>query len=179
MEDDPLDAVHAYVERAYIRLQAGEVIMRCMDTGSTIPIHQMVEALILAGPQNLSMLREMLAESGQRKIQVIDDLHQVFNDLKKNLKLYGVRLPEVKSAGSVSKLSSTSFLSILQEQGVTDEEVQTVCMQILKGSRDLIDSMSGNVILLEEIEMYLSDWLWGLAYQRAYQAIGKAGGYQV
>jgi hypothetical protein len=179
MEDDPLEAVHAFVERAYIRLQAGEVIMRCMDVGSTIPIHQMVEGLILSGPQNLGVLREMLVESGQRKIQIIDDLHQVINDLKKNLKNYGVQLSDIKSAGSVSTLSSPGFLELLKEQGVTDQEVQSLCLRILNESLDLIDSMSGNVVLLEDIELYLSDWLWGLAYQSAHKAIGKRGGYQV
>jgi hypothetical protein len=178
MKEDPLEAVHAFVERAYIRLQAGEVIMRCMDTGSSLPVHQMVEGLILAGPQSLGVLREILSESGQRKIQVIDDLHQVFNDLKKNLNHYGVQLLGVKNAGSISNLSSPRFLSMLQEQGVIDQEVQAVCVQILRESRDLIESMAGNVNLLEEIETYLADWLWGLAYQSAHQAYGEIRGYQ-
>jgi hypothetical protein len=178
MKDDPLDAVHAYVERVYIRLQAAEVIMRCMDTGSTIPIHQMVESLILAGSHNLGVLREMLVESGQRKIQIIDDLSQVLSDLKKNLKNYGVGLSEVKSASSVSTLSSTKFLDLLQEQGITDNEVQSLCMKILKESREIIDGMFGNVILLEEIENYLTDWLWGMAYQSAHEAFGRGKGLQ-
>jgi hypothetical protein len=179
VKDDPLDAVHAYVERAYIRLQAGEVIMRCMDTGSSVPLQQMVEGLILAGPQSLSVLREMLAESGQRKLQVIDDLHQVFSDLQKNLTQYGVHLAGLKGAVSIPGLTQAGFLIMLQEQGVTDEEVQTVCLRILKESRELMESMSGNVVLLEEIETYLADWLWGLAYECAHQALGELGCYLV
>jgi hypothetical protein len=179
VKDDPIDAVHAFVERAYIRLQAGDVIMRCMDTGSSSPIQQMVEGLILAGPKSLGVLREMLAESGQRKLQVMDDLQQVFSDLQKNLNQYGILLTGIKGALSIRGLTQATFLIMLQEQGVLDEEVQNTCLRLLKESRDLIDSMSVNVILLEEIETYLADWLWGLAYESAHHALGEAGGYQV
>jgi hypothetical protein len=179
VKDDALDAVHAFVERAYIKLHAGEVIMRSMDTGSSFPVQQMVEGLILAGPQSLSLLREMLVESSQRKLQILDDLHQVFSDLQKNLEQYGVQLSGVKSALSMLRISPGRYQSILQEQGIADEEALAVCTRLYKETRDLIESMSGNVNLLEEIEKYLADWLWGLACQSAHQALGEAGKYKV
>ena len=77
LADDPLDAVYSYVERAYIRLQAGDVLIRCLDDGSAAPIQQMVEALVLAGPRSMGVLQEILAEAEQRKGQIVDDLHQL------------------------------------------------------------------------------------------------------
>jgi hypothetical protein len=59
MADDPIDAVYSYVERAYVRLQAGDILIRCMEEGNALPMQQMVEGLVLAGPQSLSVLREM------------------------------------------------------------------------------------------------------------------------
>jgi hypothetical protein len=77
MADDPLDAVYSYVERAYIRLQAGDVLIRCLDEGYATPIQQMVETLVLAGPRSMGVLQEILAEAEQRKGQIMDDLHQL------------------------------------------------------------------------------------------------------
>src|SRR5512145_3099372 len=76
--DPSLDAVYAYVEKAYLRMQAGDVLVRCLEEESTIPMQQVVEGLVLAGPQSIAILREMLAESSQRKSQVQDDMHQVY-----------------------------------------------------------------------------------------------------
>lgn len=168
-DDDPLDAVYAFVERAYIRLQAGDVLLRCLELGNPSPMQSMVEGLVLAGPQSIGVMREMLAESAQRKMQVMDDLQQVFSEFETNLKNYGVRLRGMKNALEVTQLTSARFLALLQEHGVGDEEVQAVCLQILQDSRDLMDSMKGHVKLLEDIETYLQDWLWGLAYQSARQ----------
>ena len=65
MSDDPLDAVYSYVERAYIRLQAGDVLIRCLDEANAAPIQQMVETLILAGPGSIGVLQEILSEAEQ------------------------------------------------------------------------------------------------------------------
>ncbi|RPI30980.1 MAG: hypothetical protein EHM70_12565 [Chloroflexota bacterium] len=169
MSDDPLDAVYSFVERAYIRLQAGDVLIRCLEEGSSAPMQQMVESLVLAGPQSLNAMREMLAEAGQRKSQVLDDINQVFNQFENNLKSYGVYLDEVKNGLAVLQLTPVSFLAMLREQGITEEETQITCLQILHENRELIISLANHVRLLEEIETFLADWLWGLAYQSAHQ----------
>ena len=57
---DSLENIYAYAERAYVRLQAGDVFMRCMEEASVSPMHQMVEFLVLAGPESLDVLREIL-----------------------------------------------------------------------------------------------------------------------
>jgi hypothetical protein len=46
-----------------------------------------------------------------------------------------------------------------------DEEAQVTCMQILRDSQELAESLSSRIDILIEIEDYLKDWLWGLAYQ--------------
>ncbi len=171
MKEDPLDAVYSYVERAYIRLQAGDVLIRCLDESSAAPMHQLVEGLILAGPQSMAVLQEILAETGHRKNQVMDDLHQIFSELEANLKSYGVELTGVGDKVSVSEISSAAFIRILLEQQVIEEEAQNVCLQLLENSKELMRSLAMHIQLLEEIETYLQDWLWGLAYQSARQRL--------
>ncbi|RPI88662.1 MAG: hypothetical protein EHM41_00600 [Chloroflexi bacterium] len=165
MSEDPLDAVYSYVERAYIRLQAGDLLIRCLDEGSTTAIQQMVEGLVLAGPQSLIVLKEILAEAGQRKSQLQDDLSQIFNEMEKSLNGYGVHLTPGRTPRSMARSSASSFLKLLREQGIEDEGKQMECLQIMRNGKELLKGLIGSIRLLEDIEHYLLDWLWGLAYQ--------------
>jgi hypothetical protein len=174
MVDDALESVYAIVERTYVRLQAGDVLIRCLEEGNTLPMQQMVESLVLAGPQSLSALREILAEVGQRKTQVRDDMHQVYQGLEKGLKSYGVRLLGVKNALSVARLTPSRFLTLLHDQGVDDNDTQVACLQLMQNSRGLIKNLRAHLRLLEEIANFLEDWLWGLAYQSAQQAVNDS-----
>ncbi len=127
MADDPLDAVYSYVERAYIRLQAGDVLIRCLDEATAAPIQQMVETLILAGPGSISVLQEILAEAEQRKGQILDDLHQL--------------------------------------------KARAASPELNQDGNEIIGNLEARIRLLEEIETYLQDWVWGLAYQSTRQIL--------
>jgi hypothetical protein len=169
MKDEPLDAVYAYVERAYIRIQAGDLLLRCIETGSSDPIKQTVEGLVLAGPKSLEVLREMLSEAIQRKVQLLDDLSQIFTNFESSLSEFGLALPGIQNASVVSQLTSTVLLDEMKKQGILDGDRQVRCLQIMRDSRDLINSLIHHIHLLEEIEALIQDWLWGLAIQSARQ----------
>lgn len=121
MADDPLEAVFSMVERAFIRLQAGDVLLSCLEGNDTTPVQKLVEGLVLAGPQSLNALREVRAEAASRKSELIGEL--------------------AASEGSM-------------------------------------DQITCQIILLEEVEIYIDDWMWGLMYQSAHLRGGdvkKAG----
>jgi hypothetical protein len=169
MSDDSLENIYAFAEKAYVRMQAGDVLIHCLDDSSVEPMHQMVETLLLAGPENLEVIKEILAETSQRKTQVDDDMQQVISGLKTNLEGYGIRLHSVRKPSSLSGMKPARFLKILREQGVQDEHVQTTCLQMLYDSRDLIDSLQSHYNLLAELEAYLQDWMWGVVYDSVHQ----------
>jgi hypothetical protein len=50
MDEDALENVFSYVERAYVRMQAGDVITQCLDEGRLTPLQSLVEMLIVVGP---------------------------------------------------------------------------------------------------------------------------------
>ncbi len=110
MADDPLEAVFSMVERAFIRLQAGDVLLSCLEEDDTAPVQKLVEGLVLAGPQSLNALREVRAEAACRKSELIGELAV---------------------------------------------------------SEDSMDQVTRQIILLEEVEIYIDDWMWGLMYQSA------------
>ena len=164
MGDKPLETVFSYVERAYMRLQAGDVLIRCLEDGSLAPIQEMVQGLVLAGPQSLGALREVLAEVGQRKSQVQDDLHQIVTEMRRVLKSYGVNM-QLEDSDLLPALTPFDLLSVMREQGILEQETQTACLHVLQDSRELLNNLGANLRLLVDIEAYLRDWLWGLAYE--------------
>lgn len=169
MQEDPLESVHSFVERAYMRMQAGDILIRCMEEGSIIPIQQMIEGLVLAGPRSLDALRETLLETEQRKSQVQDDLHQLLKTLEESLKSYGVDLQGNGNVEAITELSQVGFLAFLRMQQIDDHSIQMACLQILKDSRDLIETLSSRYLLLREIEGFLQDWIWALVVQERHQ----------
>jgi len=167
---DPLDVVFAFAEQAYIRLQAGDVLIRCLDEGHSQPMQQLVEGLVLAGPRSLGVLQEILSETELRRSQVQDDLQQVLAEFTKGLQEFGVRVPGLRTPFAILGLAPVRFQIMLIEQGVTSPDAQQACLRLLNDVHQLVESLADHLRLLTEIETFLEDWIWGLAYQSAHSA---------
>ena len=163
MSRHPVDGVYSFVERAYVRMQAGDLLIRCLEDVSIKPIQQLVESLVLGGSSNIYILREILREAGRRKLQVEEDLCHLYNGCENTLKSYGVRLPDKLENLVKTKFPQSVLLDILRQQGIRDQVSQEACLQILKETRDIMESLSVRLELLAEIERYLEDWVWGVA----------------
>jgi hypothetical protein len=74
---------------------------------------------------------------------------------------------------SLARLTPVAFLAFLQSQQVEHEDDQLVCLQRLEEALDLMRTMGRHISLLEEIEIYMQDWLWSLIYQSARQDPGE------
>jgi len=169
MTDDSLENVYQYAERAFIRMQASEVLTRCLEVANLSPIYKLVESLILAGPESLEVFREVLAETNLRKGQVEDDLQQVLSGLQTNLESYGIHLRSVKRPQGVTRMRPARFLGMIRSQGVMEEEAQTTCLQLFQDARELVISLGANYNILVEVERYLKDWMWGMFYHTVRQ----------
>lgn len=165
MVNKPNSAIYSIVEKAYYRLQAGDVLSHCMEDGSTDPIHEMIQEMVVAGPQSLEALREILGEAIKRKTQVYDDLNQVTNQLSIILKGYGINLEGYGGNQILQSLTENQLLDLMDAQNIVETETRSGCLQVMKDSRELINTLNGKIQLLENIERYLKDWLWGLTYQ--------------
>ena len=148
-----------------MRLQAGDVLIRCLEVRTITPIQEMVEGLVLSGPKNLETLRDILDEVEQRKTQVQDDLHQLFTQFVSVMGGYGLAVNEHETADTVQNWTAPSLLENLQKQGVTDTDTRAACLQVWQDSCEIMANLSCNLRLFEEVENFLQDWLWGLAYQ--------------
>ena len=168
-ENDPLDDVYSFVERAYTRLQAGDVLFRCLEGEDIAPIQNWVEGLVLAGPESLAVLREILNEVDQRKKQSQEDIRQVLQDFNVSLQSFGVHLKERQNARALIKMTPEGFLSMLYDQEIMQEETQIICLQLRNDANDLIKDLETHLRMLVEIEIYISDWLWGLVYESTHR----------
>ena len=167
MDDESSANIFDYVEHAFIRMQAGDVLTQCLDDGVLAPLQSLVESLIVAGSDSLDYLREILGEVYRRKGQITNDQHQVFLKLEGELGKYGIHLRGLHSVISLARLTPMGYLAFLQSQKVEDEVDQMVCMQRLEEALHLLRSQNGHLHLLEDIEIYLEDWMWGLMYLAA------------
>ncbi len=165
MANKPTDSIYAMVEKAYFRLQAGDVLSHCLEDGSITPLHELIQEMVLAGPQSLDALREILGEAMKRKAQVYDDLNQVTDQLSIILKGNGIFMEKLGGNQVLRSITEKQLLEILDQQNITDPETCCGCVQVLKDSADLISTLMVKIQLLESIETYLQDWLWGLTYQ--------------
>ena len=168
-------SIYSIVEKAYFRLQAGDVINHCLEDGSTEPVHEMIQELVVAGPQSLDALREILGEAQKRKAQVHDDLNQVTNQIAIILKGYGVTLDKQGSNQLLQSINEHELQSMLDEQKIVEKEARSGSMQVLRDSQELLNTLKAKIQLLDHIETYLQDWLWGLTYQFLRQGDDEAG----
>ena len=174
MVNKPSSSIYSIVEKAYFRLQAGDVLTHCLEDGSTEPVHEMIQEMVLAGPQSLDALREILGEAMKRKAQVYDDLNQLTNQLSIILKGYGISLERQGGNQVLQSLTEHQLLDMLDEQNIVEAEERSGCLQVLQDSQELITTLNGKILLLESIETYLQDWLWGLTYQYIKQGEDEA-----
>lgn len=174
MGNKPSISIYSIVEKAYFHLQAGDVLSHCMEDGTTGPIHELIQEMVLAGPQSLEALREILAEAVKRKSQVHDDLSQVVNQLSIILKGYGIKLEASEGNQILQSLGASQLTELLDTQEIFDAETRSGCLQVMKDSNELISTLNGKILLLDNIENYLQDWLWGLTYQFIRQGENEA-----
>ena len=173
MDKDPIEAVYAFVERAYIRLQTGEMLSQCLDQEDSGPIQVLVEELVLAGPPGLGAFREVLAEVGSRKNQIQEDQRQISANLVSKLENEGLSLGN-SNLFDLIRLSFNDFRALLEKQSIYDPQTQLKYLQLLSDSWEMLDSSRKQLRLLEEIEVYLQDWLWGVIYQSTRQEWAQA-----
>ena len=165
MANRPNSSIFSIVEKAYFRLQAGDVLTHCIEDSSPEPIKEMIQEMVLAGPQSLEALREILGETIKRKSQVYDDLNQVINQLSIILKGYGINMETQGGNLVLQNLTEQQLVNLMDQQGIKEKETRSSSQQVVRDSQELITTLNGKIQLLENIENYLQDWLWGLTYQ--------------
>ena len=132
-------------------------------------MQKLVEGLVLAGPQSLNALREIRAEVTTRKVELQEEIARVFSKMEDELHGLGVNLAILPDHISITHLEPSNFNHLLGHQGFPDDASQVKCARLLNSSKEIMSQLARQILLLDEVELYLDDWIWGLMYQSAHQ----------
>jgi len=75
----------------------------------------------------------------------------------------------------LQSINEHELQSMLDEQKIVEKEARSGSMQVLRDSQELLNTLKAKIQLLDHIETYLQDWLWGLTYQFLRQGDDEAG----
>ena len=89
----------------------------------------------------------------------------MINQLAIILKGYGIKLEATGGNLILQSMDESQLSDLMDAQEINDVETRAGCEQVLMDSRELISTLNGKIQLLDTIENYLRDWLWGLTYQ--------------
>ncbi len=174
MHADSFEAVISMVEKAYIRLQVGDIVVSCLEQEDITPIQKFVEGLVLAGPASLNALREVRIEVCTRRCQFQEDITATFTELERKLTANGINLSKIVDHHVFTQLDAPAIHHFLYQNGIDDETRQNECLHLVHSTKEAMRCLAQQILLLEEVELYLEDWIWGLIYQSAQQTITES-----
>lgn len=156
-----------------LRMQANDLLSHCIATGQAKPLYQVVENLLLVGPSAFYTLNALLRETSQRRAQIEDEIHRAIGTFYNNVyaasgltaeqfdrpffayetlqfeyRLYGDYLYELDWIAS--DITSETFSQLTEYHAETSQK---------------LDQLAKQYQLCVQLENYLEDWLWGMAYQ--------------
>jgi hypothetical protein len=172
MADESLETVFSLVERAFVRMEAGEVLIHCLEKDDITPIQKFVEELVLTGPRSLNALREIRSEVEERKERLHGEITHQFSVMEMKLRNYDIQLSGLPPSLSLCGFEKVGFAQLLQQMKVLDVERQQECLRLIHEGKEVMSLIARQILLLEEMSFYLNDWMWGVIYQSAHQPTG-------
>lgn len=169
MFDDNLETVLTMVERAFVRIQAGDVLATCLQQESTAPLQKLVEELVLAGPTSLNALREIRAEVIAQRAELQNEIARIFSSMEEKLMSWGVNLEGLSGRTTMHSLEIACLGNLLRPAEGQDDSRLLECSRLLGASKESMIQIARQILLLNEVDIYLGDWIWGLMYQSARQ----------
>ena len=163
--EHPLEMIYEYVEQAYLRQQVGDVLLRCLEKEDIEPMQKMVEELILSGPEPLSVLRQFISETNVHRSHIEDQLHQLLVALQAEWEKHGIAAVQFPNIILYSWLPAEVCLEMLDQEGIAEEQAQIIYKTTIQKNRKQMTDLADQLRMIKEIEVYLQDWLWGMAYE--------------
>ncbi len=168
---DALDDLLSLAERAYLRMQASQLIAQCLDEGDAAMLEDLLHQLVLAGAPSLVALQEIREEIRATSRSLRREGSEVGRKLSEALEGLGIGLPKDLSP-MLAGMARAGLSRSLREQvrqaasGLTAEERRLVDV-LWDEAHDRVATIARRLVLLRRLEAAVSDWLECVAYQAA------------
>ena len=174
----PLDDLLTFAERAYVRMEAEQLINQCLDQGDPSLFFDLIKGLVLAGSSSLGVMREILEEIRSSRSSLTREGVTVRQELMDALTEFGVHLPQLLSADAPESfraiVSSGLRRDAYKAAGRLTQEDEVLLEEICLEAGNRVSTIAKRLMLLVHMEESVEDWLTSLAYE-ATQAVGWPG----
>ena len=170
--NDPIGELLSFAERSYVRMQAEQLILQCLQDQNPKPFNGLVNELVAAGAPSLAIVREVLDVLRFIRTELTREGRSVRVDLAEAMAEFGVYFPDVLAADSpvaFRQMCTRSFREDVRTQGAKLEvEDVDLLEEICLEAGEKVMLIAARMRLLGEMEATIKDWLAGLAYEAAH-----------
>lgn len=165
-----LDEGMTLAERAYIRMQAEQLIRHCLDQGDPMPFQTLLENLVLAGASSLGVLGETQEELQSARIHVGREGMSVRQDLVQALAEFGVQLPELLSVEAPEAFRQIVSRGLCEQARRAaarrlDPEDERLLREICQEAGSKVTGIARRLSLLHRMEGVVEDWREGMLFE--------------
>ena len=166
---EPLENLLTMAERAYVRMQAAELITYCLEQEDLAPLQALVQQLVVAGEISLPVLREIADEIGCAQSALRREGLQAREDLKQALAGFGLHAPQLLPWELPDLLWSVRSRNLRGQirasvRHLSPEDLQLVDQVCLEAG-ERVARIAARLSALGRLETVVRDWLDGLTYQ--------------
>ncbi len=167
----PLDELLSIAERAYVRMQAGQLITQCLEQGDSTPFNGLVEQLVLAGSPSLAVLREIQEEISSIRSSLRQEGMAVRQHLKEAFAGFGLHMPQLLALDppeTFRNICGPALRNAVREvsRAMTDED-QALLDELCVEAGERVSAIASRLALLGRLHGSVEDWVSSLAYEAA------------
>jgi hypothetical protein len=168
----PLDELLSIAERAYVRMQAGQLISQCLEQGDPTPFNGLVEQLVLAGSPSLAVLREIHDEISSMRTSLRQEGMAVRQHLKEAFAGFGLHMPQLISLDAPETFRNicgpTLRNAVREAARVMTTEDQALLDELCVEAGERVSAIASRLALLGRLHSAVEDWVSSLAYEAAH-----------
>jgi len=170
----PIDDLLTYAERAYVRMEAEQLILHCLEEGDSGALDQLIQGLVLAGASSLGIMREILAEVRSTRSSLVNAGLEGRQDLINALGDFGVKLSRLLPADAPEMFRQICSARLRHRVKVAarklSAEDEVLLEEVCDEAGDRVAAIAKRLAMLGRLEASIEDWFYCLAYEATRQA---------
>lgn len=167
--EGPVTGLLEIAERAFVRMQAEQLIADCLDRADVEPLNDLVEGLVLEGPSSIGVLREILEEIRTTRGSLVRESLEVRQELEDTLGEFGAEVTSLPLVSGPLESPQNEEADPLEKARRKAPEwdlgEEILIAQVYKDAKDRVSAITRKVVMLSGLEASVKDWFDCLAYE--------------